>query len=310
MRYGLPYKGSKNAIAEWIVNELPKSEYFVDLFFGGGAVTHCAMLKGKWDKFIINDIDGRLPKLFVDCAHGKYTTATHPEWISREEFNRRKADDAYIALVWSFGNNGIDYIYGADIEEYKHAYHLLIFDNNPEPLKKIGINVKLSDKADVYGRYLDYSAQMHDIFNDTKAEYNRIENYERLQVLERLESLYRLQSLQSLQRDYQSVDIPRGAVIYCDPPYSGTNCGKYKGFDSERFYEWARKQDNIFISEYSMPEDFVIVAKIEKTVLSAANGTCAKQTEKIYTNKRTWDSLSADMRERYALNAAEQLSLW
>ena len=35
MRYGLPYKGSKNAIAEWIVSELPKSKYFVDLFFGG-----------------------------------------------------------------------------------------------------------------------------------------------------------------------------------------------------------------------------------------------------------------------------------
>ena len=40
MRYGLPYKGSKNAIAEWIVNALPDAECFVDLFCGGGAVTH------------------------------------------------------------------------------------------------------------------------------------------------------------------------------------------------------------------------------------------------------------------------------
>lgn len=304
MRYGLPYKGSKNAIAEWIVNELPQSEYFVDLFFGGGAVTHCAMLKGKWDKFIINDIDGRLPKLFVDCAHGKYTTATHPEWISREEFNRRKADDAYIALVWSFGNNGIDYLYGTDIEEYKHAYHLLIFDNDPEPLKQIGVKVKLSSNSDAYGRYLEYSMQIRKMFIETKKHEHELENYERLQTLERLESLYRLQS------DYQSVSIPHGAVIYCDPPYGGTNCGKYKGFDSSRFYEWARKQDNIFISEYSMPEDFVLIAKIEKTVLSAANGTCAKQTEKIYTNKRTWDSLNAEIKERYVFNAAEQLSLW
>ena len=88
MRYGLPYKGSKNAIAEWIVNELPPNRYFVDLFFGGGAITHAAMLSKKWDRFIINDIDGRLPRLFVDCAHGKYTTVTHPEWISREEFAR------------------------------------------------------------------------------------------------------------------------------------------------------------------------------------------------------------------------------
>jgi site-specific DNA-adenine methylase len=40
MRYGLPYKGSKNAIADWIVSTLPKAEIFVDLFCGGGAITH------------------------------------------------------------------------------------------------------------------------------------------------------------------------------------------------------------------------------------------------------------------------------
>ena len=36
MRYGLPYKGSKNSIAEWIVDSLPRADIFVDLFFGGG----------------------------------------------------------------------------------------------------------------------------------------------------------------------------------------------------------------------------------------------------------------------------------
>ena len=111
MRYGLPYKGSKNQIAEWIVDELPRAEVFVDLFFGGGAVTHRAMLTGKYKRFIANDIDGRLPKLFIDCAYGKYTVENHREWISREEFFRLKDEDAYIALVWSFGNNGKDYLY-------------------------------------------------------------------------------------------------------------------------------------------------------------------------------------------------------
>lgn len=47
MRYGLPYKGSKNAIAEWITDVLPEGECLVDLFCGGGAVTHCAMLRDK-----------------------------------------------------------------------------------------------------------------------------------------------------------------------------------------------------------------------------------------------------------------------
>ena len=35
VRYGLPYKGSKNAIARWLVEQLPKADTFLDLFFGG-----------------------------------------------------------------------------------------------------------------------------------------------------------------------------------------------------------------------------------------------------------------------------------
>ena len=289
MRYGLPYKGSKNAIAEWIVEQLPEGEVLVDLFCGGGAVTHAAMLSRKWKRFIMNDIDGRLPILFRDCAYGKYTTKTHPEWIDRKTFNERKADDAYIALVWSFGNNGKDYLYAADIEKYKHAYHILVFENNPDPLKKIGIELKMSSKSDVYGRYLDYNQQIKKIFQQTKFHEHELENYERLQTLERLESLYRLQSLQSLQSDYRTVQIPDNAVIYCDIPYKSTNCGKYDGFNHDDFYEWAEKQENIFISEYSMPEQFIDVASIEKTVLSAANGTGSKVTERLFTNQRTYD---------------------
>ena len=109
-RFGLPYKGSKNSIAKWIVQYLPKADIFVDIFMGGGAVTHAAMLSGKWNQFIVNDIDGRLPQLFIDCAYGKYTVENHPEWITREQFNKLKEKDAYIALVWSFGNNVKDYL--------------------------------------------------------------------------------------------------------------------------------------------------------------------------------------------------------
>lgn len=140
MRYGLPYKGGKNAIAVWVVDHLPAGECFVDLFCGGCAVTHRALLSGKYKRFIINDIDGRLPKLFLEAAHGRHRIADHPEWVSREEFHRRKDEDAYIALIWSFGNNGKDYIYGADIEDFKHAYHIAVFEDRPELLRPYGYN--------------------------------------------------------------------------------------------------------------------------------------------------------------------------
>lgn len=296
MRYGLPYKGSKNAIAEWVVNQLPKARYFCDLFFGGGAVTHAALLSGKYEKFIINDIDGRLPKLFMDCVHGKYTVDNHPEWITREEFNRLKADDAYIALIWSFGNNGKDYLYGKDIETMKHAYHKAVYENDVEALMPFGYNLTLSSQKSIYERYLDYQRQI-------KTQTPSIQ----LEVVTRQNEIERLQSLQS---DYQDVIVPDGSIIYCDPPYKSTNCGKYDGFDSERFYKWAREQSNIFISEYMMPDDFIAIAHVKKSVLSAANGNNQKVEEYIYTNQRTWESLDDETRMMYRLNMAKQLSFF
>ena len=278
MRYGLPYKGSKNGIAKWIVDTLPEADIFVDLFFGGGAITHRAMEIGKYKQFIINDIDARLPKLFIDCAYGKYTVENHPEWISREEFNARKNEDAYIALVWSFGNNGKDYLYGKAIEEYKKAYHYAIVFNDLTYAHEYSIPLIQSTETDTYKRYLDYSKQIRNM------KHNMLENFTRLLAFERLQSL---QSLQSFGVDYQEVPIPEGALIYCDIPYSGTNCGKYQGFDHKRFYEWAEQQNNIYISEYEMPDCFIPIARRTKQVLSAANGNNYKAEEIIFTNKKT-----------------------
>ena len=289
MRYGLPYKGSKNAIAEWIVNALPDAECFVDLFCGGGAVTHYAMMTRKYKRFIMNDIDGRLPVLFRDCAYGKYTTKTHPEWISREEFNARKHDDAYIALVWSFGNNGTDYLYGAEIEPFKHAYHILVFQGDPEPLRRYGYDIQVSDSPDVIARYYRCKEQIRR--QTVSSQYGKypfdLDSTVRQIEIERLQSLQSLQSLQTFQGDYREVKIPQNALIYCDIPYSGTNCGKYDGFDHAAFYEWAVQQENIFISEYAMPAPFIEVASIQKSVLSTSNGNSGKVTEKLFTNPKT-----------------------
>ena len=302
MRYGLPYKGSKNGIAEWIVDNLPKADIFCDLFFGGGSVTHRAMLTGKYRQFIANDIDSRLPKLFVDCAYGKYTVENHPEWVTREEFNRRKHDDAYIALVWSFGNNGKDYLYGADIENMKHAYHMAVYDGDTDALRPYGYVLTKSDKKDVYGRYLDYQRQIK-----KQTPGVQLEIVTRQTEIERLQSL---QSLQSLGVDYREVEIPEGGLIYCDIPYLGTNCGKYQGFDHEAFYAWAWEQDNIFISEYRMPEGFIEVAHIEKPVLSAADGNDYKAEEKIFTNPRTYERLDDAYKQLVTLNMAKQMTIF
>ena len=291
MRYGLPYKGSKSSIAEWIVDNLPSADVFCDLFFGGGAVTHRAMLTGKYKRFIVNDIDARLPKLFLECAYGKHTVENHSEWVSREEFHRLKDTDAYVALVWSFWNNGKNYIYGKNVEDYKHAYHLAVFNGDLRPFEKLGIKLTRSTEKAVYDRYEDYKRQLQRLYGvDGEIRNEQLERSQIAENIQRLQSLQSLQSLQILQSygtSFERVPIPDGALIYCDIPYYNTNCGKYYGFDHETFYQWALQQDNIFISEYSMPSCFIEVANKEKVILSSASGNGDKAVERIYTNRRT-----------------------
>lgn len=56
MNYGVQYKGSKNRIAKDIISVLPSGKRFVDLFAGGCAVTQAALLSGKYEKVLCNDL--------------------------------------------------------------------------------------------------------------------------------------------------------------------------------------------------------------------------------------------------------------
>ena len=136
MNYGLPYKGSKNRLAERIVDLLPPRKHFYDLFCGGCAVTHAAMMTRKWEDFTINDLNWQCPTLFIDALNGKYKDDTR--WISREDFFRLKDSDPYVAFVWSFGNNLRTYLYNKDIEPLKRAIHYALYFDDYQPLKELG----------------------------------------------------------------------------------------------------------------------------------------------------------------------------
>lgn len=128
MSYGLPYKGSKNSIAKWVVSNLPKSHAFVDLFAGGCAITHAAMLSGKFERFIVNDIT-EYPQVFRDAVAGMYRDERR--WISREDFSRLKDSDPYVRLCWSFGNNMKSYLYTPEAERFKKHLHAIFFAKTP-----------------------------------------------------------------------------------------------------------------------------------------------------------------------------------
>lgn len=129
MNYGLPYTGSKNRIAKWLIERLPSCEVFVDVFCGGCAVSDAMMRHNKAKGFILNDLQGDVPKLFVDALKGDLDKYHPLHWVSREQFFAEKATNPFIRLVYSFGQIGDTYLYSKELEPYKRAIHYAIVED-------------------------------------------------------------------------------------------------------------------------------------------------------------------------------------
>lgn len=268
-RYGLPYMGSKNSIAEKVISCLPKADNLYDLFCGGCAITHCSMLQQKYKNYYINDVNTLITKFFINCVNGKYKNKKR--WISREEFFKLKDNDPYVAYCWSFGNKATNYLYSKEKEPIKRALWYAIFSDNYKLLDNLGIHIKKVTGVSYYDKYLKIKKQF------------------------RLQSLERLQSLQSLQDNlivsnlsYEKVEIKDNSVVYCDIPYENT--AKYKNidFDNKTFYEWAynkqvyfnenNKNCKIFISSYNISDNrFKRIKLIEKNCTLQSGGDNLKE---------------------------------
>lgn len=86
---------------------------------------------------------------------------------------------------------------------------------------------------------------------------------------------------------YDELEIPPKSIIYCDPPYAGTT--KYKDdFNHAEFWKWCREKckegHQVFISEYSAPNDFVCVW--QKEIQSGLNTNSTKKgIEKLFVHE-------------------------
>lgn len=273
MRYGLPYQGSKNAIAEKLVSVLPCADNFYDLFAGGCAITHRAMIDGRWKNYYANDIDN-IPILFFDAVNGKYKD--EKRWISREDFARLKDADLYVSLCWSFGNNRKTYLYSKEIEPWKKALHYARVLGDNSLLRDFGIksdgNTKDIKKhhneyKDKYIKWYIKKVQNNKFCGEKiNTDLSRLESLERLQSLQSLE---RLERLEISQKSYDEVEIKPNSVIYCDIPYENTMGYKSGDFDHKKFYDWAVNQTElVFISGYHISDDrFVEADGWNKTML-------------------------------------------
>lgn len=128
--YGLSMKGSKSKLADRIVSLFPRATHLYDLFCGGSAISHCALLKNKYQHIHINDINPMMPGAFIKALQGGFDD--EDRWISREDFFRLKDTDPYVAICFSFGNDLKTYCYGKDVEPLKKALHYAIFFDSYE----------------------------------------------------------------------------------------------------------------------------------------------------------------------------------
>ncbi|WP_053067871.1 DNA adenine methylase [Xenorhabdus khoisanae] len=85
--------------------------------------------------------------------------------------------------------------------------------------------------------------------------------------------------------DYRVLDIPDGAVVYCDPPYVNTRQYRDK-FNTAEFWNWVRELSNrctVFVSEYTAPDDFNCIWSREVT--SGISGTKTTSIESLFMLK-------------------------
>ena len=279
----MPYVGSKNKIAEKTIDKLPSAKHFYDLFGGGGAMTHCALMSGKYEFVHYNEFNPLVFKAFKMAINGEFKNENR--WISREDFERLKDTDPYVAICFSFGNDLQSYAYAKDIEQFKKALHYSIVFNDNSLLNQM---IDLKDfKYDISNDACKRRLQLRK-FISKQIILESIQQLERLQSLEQLE---RLQSLKGLNiiltnKSYNEIEFEKDSVIYCDPPYLKVIKKKRynnSDFNHNSFYDWARKQNNIFISEYTMPDDFEVVYQKEKTCCLGLNNN-TKTVEKLFVN--------------------------
>lgn len=285
--------GSKNKIAEWVVSHLPRAEHFYDLFAGGCAISHCAILSRKWKKVHVNDINSVMPSLFIDAINGKFKDETR--WISHDDFFRlRRTGDAYVDICFSFGSRyGNTYAYSKDLEPVKKAIHHAVFFRDYSLMRDIAdIDFSALDNIDDY--YCRYTLLRKMLPNNIA-----LESFVRLIRVQSIERLNRMNSISEMDKEwihdmldvtsvsYDEVDIKPNSVIYADIPYRNTGTYDRQKFDYDKFYDWASRQENpLFISEYYMPEDrFVCIAEKNKRCCMAANSNSQMNVERIFVPK-------------------------
>lgn len=223
------YLGSKNRYAKYIAPIIQKYiddnkiTTFVDIFCGGANLVD----KIICDNVIANDLSPTLIAIHKKMQQDKDKIPTDGlrEWWDKAytEYKRLMKDYPIDAMIWQ--------------------------TESSLPLWEIGA-IEWYASFSTGGFKKGYAKN-----SETRNYYN-----ERLRCHKKQSENPLYNKINFQQGNYLTIEIPKNAVIYADPPYKSTTSYQINPkFNHEEFYNWCReksKTNPIFISEQFMPDDF------------------------------------------------------
>ena len=286
----IPYMGSKRKLATKILNVIYQIvgdfDRVYDLFGGGAAFSIATLMAGH--KVHYNEKNTSIVELLRYIVAGKKLPN---RWITREEYHEKvKGNDwfaGFLKSCWSFGNNQKTYLFGPENERLKRLGHEMVVSRCEVSRAELSAILDVALPMPKSRLDFQHTIQLTNKHNNYLESLKQLESLQRLERLRRFQQLERLDQLEISNLDYCDVEIVPNSVIYCDPPYAGTEEYKEGAFNHVAFWQWCREQHNpVFVSEYKAPDDFKVVAEFKhRSILSATNN--AKVTiEKVYWNGR------------------------
>lgn len=188
------------------------------------------------------------------------------------------------------GANVIDKVIGNRIAADKSKYLIAMWkglqENRPRPTE---ISKDLYDVArDVFNGketafnhimemddfmvgWIGFMASFNGRFFDGGYNGNYLKrNYTKESIDNIEKQIENIKGIEFIECTYDNLKIPDQSIIYCDIPYKNTKqYATSANFNHDNFWEWCRNMTNdghqVFVSEYTAPEDFKCVWSKEVT---------------------------------------------
>ena len=289
--------GSKRRLSKEIVDHIltahPNTKYVWDLFGGGGAISFEFLQRKQIERVVYNELNTGVVELLRKIKRDGVTPDFY-QWIDRDTFHAHKNDDDWFGglckVVWSFGNDQKNYLFGKHIEETKRRAHECVVNGMPFELD--GVSFNALHGSTINERRLSFRRIA--VANKKRFDLTRLELLQQLQQLQRLEQLERLEGLQQLEILNQSafdviVDTPVAeTIIYLDPPYKGTK--KYQeDVNHDQLLEYVKNSPHtVYLSSYEFDLPVVREMKHNTTLSQKKNNPTI---ERLFCNRPTESEL-------------------